>query len=81
MYHKIPFSTASAECILRIKFTVTDGNDYSVIQIKFIKKNSMLLNNLPIRYHSPFVIKSDKSPPSSEFSTKSSYFHIFSNLI
>lgn len=29
-------------------------------------------NKLPMRYHSPFVIKSDKSPPSSEFSTKSS---------
>lgn len=27
----------------------------------------------PMRYHSPFVMKSDKSPPSSELSTRSSY--------
>lgn len=29
--------------------------------------------NSPMRYHSPFMMKSDKSPPSSELSTRSSY--------
>ena len=30
-------------------------------------------SNSPMRYHSPFVMKSDKSPPSSELRTRSSY--------
>lgn len=36
-------------------------------------KLSLEERNSPMRYHSPFMMKSDKSPPFSEFSTRSSY--------
>lgn len=50
---------------------------HSPIPVSRIKIESNVIKNkfnLPIRNHSPFVIKLEMSPPSSDFNTKSSCF-------
>lgn len=72
-------ATKNPQSKWQVRFKQKKFEFFSLSVYRIIKtwQNSMTeaenKKSLPSKLHSPLVMKSDKSPPSSEFSTKSSY--------